>query len=234
MRSATQETGAGLSVLVRERSADLHRETMDAPFLRALLRGTLDRAAYAALLGQLRFVYEVLEASTERWHDDPVAGAFHHDALARVPAIEADLEVLVGLDWSVGLTPSPATTAYCARLTEVTANWAGGFVAHHYVRYLGDLSGGRAIGAVVRRTYDLTEQAGGRFATFDALGDVEAFKARYRAALDAAPFTADEQERICEEVLLAYRLNDAVFADLAPLAAPADAAPVADAAALAP
>ena len=100
------------------------------------------------------------------------------------------------------------------RLHEV-AGWPGGFVAHHYTRYLGDLSGGQHIGRVVARHYGLTPDHGGRFSRFESISDPSAFKDAYRRSLDAAPWDHDERQEVVEEIRTAYRLNTAVFDDLA-------------------
>ncbi|MCP9947801.1 biliverdin-producing heme oxygenase [Actinomadura madurae] len=45
-------------------------------------------------------------------------------------------------------------------------------------------------------------------------GKPKAYKERYRALLDAAPWDAAEQDRVIAEVKAAYRLNAAVTAEL--------------------
>ena len=90
-------------------------------------------------------------------------------------------------------------------------DWPGGYVAHHYVRYMGDMSGGQVIRRIVERTYDLTDHAGTGFYVFDEVGDLKAFKARYRDLLDSVPWSSEERDRVVEEILVAYRLNTGVL-----------------------
>lgn len=86
-------------------------------------------------------------------------------------------------------------------------------MAHHYTRYLGDLSGGQYIGRQVRRTLDLAAgEDGVRFYRFP--GKPKSYKDRYRELLDTAPWDAAEQEAVIGEVKAAYRLNAAVTAEL--------------------
>ncbi len=76
--------------------------------------------------------------------DDPVGAPFVDDRLTRLPAIVADLEAIYGAGWRDEIAPSEATATYVARLEEVCPTLGRRLrVAHHYVRYLGDLSGGR-------------------------------------------------------------------------------------------
>jgi heme oxygenase len=53
------------------------------------------------------------------------------------------------------------------------------------------------------------------FYLFNEIADPSEFKTRYRDELDAADWDAAEQERVIDEVLLAYRLNTELFVDLA-------------------
>jgi heme oxygenase len=129
-------------------------------------------------------------------------------------ALEADLRFFFGQDWPPQIQPNEGTQAYCDRLREVCFSWPGGFVAHHYTRYMGDLSGGQMIAKAVERSYDLQERRGTQFYVFDRIGDLSAFKNQYRANLDAGPWDDAEKQRIVEEVLLAYRLNARLLAAL--------------------
>jgi heme oxygenase len=178
-----------------------------------LLGGDCDVADYADLLGQYAFVYDALERAAERMADHPVAAPFVTAQLTRMPAIRADLEYLIGPDWSELVCPLPATTAYVRRLNEVAAEWPGGFVAHHYTRYLGDVSGGHVIGQVLAERFGF-DTNGVLFYIFDQVADPSDFEHTYRAQLDAAPWTAEEQERVIAEVELAYELNRGLLAGL--------------------
>ena len=111
------------------------------------------------------------------------------------------------------LEPLPTTRRYVARINQVGAAWAGGFVAHHYTRYLGDLSGGLFIGRLMQRRFGF-ETNGIGFYLFDDIADPKAFKDVYREQLDAVPWDDAEKERVIDEVLLAYRFNTELFEDL--------------------
>ncbi len=179
-------------------------------------------ADHADLLGQYAFVYDALERAAERMVDHPVVAPFVTPQLTRMPAIRADLEYLIGPDWSELVCPLPATTAYVRRLNEVAATWPGGFVAHHYTRYLGDLSGGRAIGTVLSDRFGF-ETNGVLFWICEQVADPAAFGDTYRDQLDRAPWDADEQERVIAEVETAHALDRRLLAELEALRTPAAA-----------
>lgn len=201
------------SKAVRERSAAAHSSSETAGFMSELLKGDGTLADYTALVAQHYFIYLALEASAEKLRTEPVASLFITDALTRLPAVEADLTSLLGDNWLEQISPLPATQRYVDRINEIGADWAGGFIAHHYTRYLGDLSGGIFIGRVMSRRFNL-EDGGVTFYSFDEIADPTIFKDEYRAQLDALTWSEEERERVIEEVLAAYQFNTDVFEDL--------------------
>jgi heme oxygenase len=201
------ETGGRLSEAIREASWTAHGAAERSIFMTELLAGRIARRRYADLVGQLHFIYVVLEQAANAMRDHPGVAPFVRSELTRVPALEADLQYLLGPSWADDVAPTDDTQVYCDRLREVCFNWPAGFVAHHYVRYMGDLSGGQFIGQVVERTYDLHDHNGARFYLFDEIPDLNAFKDEYRGHLDRAGWDTVEKRRVIDEVLLAYRLN---------------------------
>ncbi|WP_394279531.1 heme oxygenase (biliverdin-producing) [Microbacterium sp.] len=202
------------SALVKKRTASAHSSSEGAGFMTDLMRGDGCREDYTALVAQHRFIYEALEQAAATMAGDPVASAFISDKLTRLPALDADLEFLIGADWRERIAPLPTTERYVARIREVGATWPGGFVAHHYTRYLGDLSGGLFIGRLMARQFGF-ETKGVAFYTFEEIADPAAFKEDYRRRLDAVPWDAAERERVIDEVLRAYQYNTDLFIDLA-------------------
>jgi len=202
------------SAALRERSSSAHSSSEGAGFMSDLMKGEGTREDYVSLVVQHWYMYDALERAAERMRRDQVARVFISDKLTRLPALEADLGFLIGADWRDRISPLPTTKRYIDRIDLVGRTWAGGFVAHHYTRYLGDLSGGRFIGRLMARRFGFQTNGIG-FYVFDDIADPKAFKDVYREQLDAAPWDAAEQERVIDEVLLAYRLNTEVFEDLA-------------------
>ncbi|MEU5695896.1 biliverdin-producing heme oxygenase [Actinosynnema sp. NPDC020468] len=190
-----------------------HERAERSVFVEALLEGRLGRDAYAGLLGQSHLFYDVLENAGESWRGDPVVGGFVDDGLLRRDALAADLAYLLGAGWREQVEALPATRAYVDRLAEVCFTSRAAFVAHHYTRYLGDLSGGQIIRRRMREVYGF-EDDGVRFYVFDAVAKPKPFRDHYRALLDGAPWTEDDRDLLVEEANLAFRLNRAVFTDL--------------------
>ena len=211
--ASEQATREKFSSAMKRQTWQDHDAAEYTAYMQALLEGKLTRDEYADMVSQHYFAYLVIEDAAEKLKDDPIAGRFVSDGLTRVPALERDLEFLLGPDWRDRIEPNEGTQEYVARLQEVIYDWPGGFVAHHYTRYLGDLSGGQVIRVAAERTYELKDHKGAEFYVFPGIPDYKAFKIDYRDALDAAPWDEAEQAKVIDEVLIAYRLNAKVLVD---------------------
>ena len=85
-------------------------------------------------------------------------------------------------------------------------------LAHHYLRYLGDLSGGQAIGALVARHYQVPREQ----LTMWDFSDIDApkrVKDAYRAHLDEITDPAVREEFLAE-TKLGYELAGELFTAL--------------------
>jgi heme oxygenase (biliverdin-producing, ferredoxin) len=200
------------STLIRDASHEQHTEAETSAFMSDLLGGRLGVDAYARYTEQLWFVYEALETGGERLAGDPVAGPFLRPELLRLPSLERDLAHLRGPGWRAGLTALPATRAYAARVRECAERWPAGYVAHHYTRYLGDLSGGQIIRDRAEKTWGFARKGDGvRFYVFDGIPSPAAFKRGYRALLDGIRADGLERQRVIAECKRAFALNTDVF-----------------------
>lgn len=129
-------------------------------------------------------------------------------------AIDADLTALGASDWRDSHPPLMETAAYAAHLRAIAADDVR-YLAHHYTRHLGDLSGGQAIAALVARHYGATPDQLG-FYRFEVAGDgVMRYKRRYREAMNALALTPEEVDVLIAEVRVSFRLNSAIFEALA-------------------
>jgi heme oxygenase (biliverdin-producing, ferredoxin) len=199
-----------LSIAMREGSQSEHDAAENANFIGELLAGRIAPAGYVAYLRQLHTVYAALEEAVRSHRDDPIVAAVYDPALERLAALEADLD-----HWAPGATSyatdSPAAARYAERLT--TADWGGLLLAHHYTRYLGDLSGGQAIGRILDRTFEL-DGAGLAFYDFPQISKPKIYKDAYRDRLDALALDHDDQRRVVAEVKATFGLNHALFDEL--------------------
>jgi heme oxygenase len=199
-----------LSVAMREGSQTQHTAAEGATFTSELLAGRINEQGYADYLRCLRQVYAALEEVGRSLRHHPV-GVLYDPDLERLQAIDADLD-----HWLSPGQPreidSPAAAAYAQRIRDTQTSPVL-FAAHHYTRYLGDLSGGQAIGRVLDRSFGL-EGKGLSFYAFAAIPKPKPYKDTYRARLDALELTRDERQQVVTEVQLAFGHNQALFEEL--------------------
>lgn len=206
----------GFARRLREATWSDHGDSEGATFMTDIMRGRGTLADYTDLVAQHWFMYEALEEAAGMLSADPALAELHPEGLRRMAALELDLAHLRGPRWRAAIAALPATAAYAERIRRVAAEgWTAGIVAHHYTRYLGDLSGGQVIARRAAAQFGF-DGAGVAFYDFAELGDPAAFKGRYRAVLDAFGATLGdaEQARMLAEVRVAYRFNTDVFLDL--------------------
>ncbi|CAM5606878.1 MULTISPECIES: biliverdin-producing heme oxygenase [Streptomyces] len=200
------------STVIRTASHEEHVQAETSTFMSDMLGGRLGVDAYARYTEQLWFVYEALEAGAGRLASDPVAGPFIRPELFRLTSLEQDLAHLRGPEWRSLVSALPATRAYADRVRKCAEDWPAGYIAHHYTRYLGDLSGGQIIRDKAEKTWGFTRKGDGvRFYVFEEISNPAAFKRSYRELLDEVRADDLEKQRIVAECKRAFALNTAVF-----------------------
>jgi heme oxygenase len=205
-----------LSARLRAETRDAHTRAERSGIMRRVLRGEIARPDYVALLRELACIYDALESELDRHRAHPLVAPFDMDTLRRLPALRRDLAALDAPE-----TPASdradaacdATRAYVRRLREVGASEPARLVAHAYVRYLGDLSGGQILAGIVRRALALDDEAGTAFYDF-APHDVDPLKRRFRTTLDALPLDAATADALVDEAVRAFALHEALFVEL--------------------
>lgn len=196
-----------LSAAMRAASRQQHDAAEQSPFMRELIAGNLGRDGYAAYLRRLRIIYAALEEAVRDHRDDPLIAAVYDPALERLPAVDTDLQ-----HWADGSSltvDSPATESYRQRLTSIRGGAA--LLAHHYTRYLGDLSGGQVIKRALDRVFGL---GGIGLAFYDFPVQPKRYKASYRARLDGLTLQAAQVDIVLDEVKFAFSLNQTVLDEL--------------------
>lgn len=209
-------TTVPFSARIREATVAAHDDAEGSGFLSGLTEGTRPITDYARLVAQHLAIYRAIESANAAMRADPIAGAFVFPELDRVARLEADLHAILGEDWAARpeATPLPATVDYAERIREVGATWPGGWVAHHYVRYLGDLSGGIFIRRRLEDAYGIDATSGTAFYDFPEIPDAMAWKNVYRSRLDDAPWDEAEQADVVAEILQAYDWNNRLLGEL--------------------
>lgn len=205
--AAVQAPAPGLAELVRTATAMEHKDTESRSFITQLMGGELSLGHYVTYLAQYAYVYRALEARAPQASDP----AFVSDpALNRTASIESDLVALGAPDWEAEHPPLAATAAYVARLEHIGDGDLPRYVAHHYTRYLGDMSGGQAISKLVARHYGATPDQLGFYDFVDVPSTVK-YKRDYRDQLDALDFDDAQAQAMIDEAKAAFIYNGDIF-----------------------
>ncbi|MFO1337370.1 MAG: biliverdin-producing heme oxygenase [Burkholderiaceae bacterium] len=200
-----------LAARLRQETQDLHRAAESTGAMAALLRGQLTPPAYVGLLLNLQSIYGALEAGLAR-HGHVAEIDF--GALARGPALAADLHHLRPVLPAEPAGLAPATAAYVQRLETLAAQDGQKLVAHAYVRYLGDLHGGQVLKRLVCQALGAPAAEGTRFYDFGPVERVAGLVSGFRRGLDALPLSPDEADAFVAEARWAFQQHVALFAQL--------------------
>ncbi|WP_333620177.1 biliverdin-producing heme oxygenase [Dietzia sp.] len=219
-------TSSSLAAGLRTATAEVHERAENSIFMGSLLGGELDKLtgirAFAAMQRQYLHVYAALEAAVRTHAASPALAGIVDPALERAGRLEGDLRTLEAVlptgEELYELTP--ATLEYARELDALAARndadeVAAELVGHHYVRYLGDLSGGQVISRLMGRHYGVPEEALS-FYSFD-IEKPKVYKDGYRDALDALPLDGRLTELAVDAASRAFDHNTELFRSLEPL-----------------
>lgn len=192
------------AALLRRDTWGDHDRAQFSPFEMSLAEGTISKEGYRQLIANVYPVYVAMEERLESLADDLIVGQFHIPELARASFIAQDLEYFYGPDWREAIVAEqlPGTAEYVERVKTVDNI---GFVAHHYTRYMADLSGGLMIAAALRNAWGGDD--GLAYYDFSAIGDAVGFKNAYRQALNELPLDVQGKLDLIAEVMVAYEYN---------------------------
>ncbi|MGQ0620118.1 MAG: biliverdin-producing heme oxygenase [Panacagrimonas sp.] len=199
---------------LRTETRALHTQAERSGIMRALLRGELSLAGYCALLRNLYVIYAALEPALLRHAQHPLIAPIHDPVLFRRAALAADLDVLHGPDWSGAVQVTETSEEYSRRLEQHAKSDPAILLAHAYLRYLGDLSGGQILQGIVRASMKLPDEDGSRFYQFGGPG-ARALAQQFRAGLDAITIDKETADRIVGEAQWAFWMHARLFDELA-------------------
>jgi len=213
---SSDESSPNLARLLKEGTSASHSEAEKVHFVHEFIKGKISREAYCKLLVSLSFVYQTMEELWDKhWEHPLLEPLYFPDELWRAAAIKADCEYF-GIDLDQE-KPSNATTAYITQLHKMAETSPELLLAHAYVRYLGDLSGGQVLKKAAVRGLKLPgDGSGTKFYEFTRIagGDMKKFKNMYRSRLDSLPVTADQRIALVVEANVAFKLNMQIFSEL--------------------
>ena len=191
---------------LRRETEALHHQAERSGYINVILRKNAAKEGYALFLRSLEPAYRALEAALERDADHAILGLFDWPPLFRRKAIDDDLSSISGQHWQEILPVLKEAKAYAERIELVGAEAPHRLLGHAYVRYIGDLSGGQIVKALLAKNPGLHSEMLG-FYDFPSINDARGYKDRFREALDRAGDMTTDQGEIVDEALIAFQLN---------------------------
>ena len=189
-----------------------HHQAEGMAFSKALLAGQAEPLQLAALVRALAPAYALLEQEAP-----PLASALGGDgipwaALARTTALNQDLAALSTLP----VTPlSDAATLWLERLQRLARQEPHRLMAHVYVRYGGDLSGGQQLASQANGILAQQGLPTLRFWAFDR--PLGALKQELHDGFELLELSHEEEEELLEEAEQAFLMTQRLLAELAEL-----------------
>ena len=166
------------------------------------VRLSLDQKLFFA---DLFVIYEPLENGLSRRQDHPSLAPFGFPTLFRLTSLSNDLARLHGPKWREQLAVCPAAGTYQDRLKFGHEATAEQLLAHAYVRYLGDLSGGQMLKKLVAQTLQLPAGEGVSFYDFGPPAEVARLLRDFKLALGQVGLTGEQQQEVVEEAKWAFK-----------------------------
>ena len=211
--STSENKKMSLAIALKEGTKESHSAAENTKFVASFLRGVVEYEEYRKLLTNFYYVYDTMEQRI-RETEDPMVLAVRSEDLERKEGIERDLEHYYGADWKEKQIPSEACNKYCARINEIAEERPHLLVAHHYTRYIGDLSGGKILKEITARVLNPPEGKGLDFYEFPSIPNAKMFKQNYRAVLDNLGTTTAQEKELIEEANYAFQLNMFMFDEI--------------------
>jgi len=207
-----------LATRLREGTQQSHTATENTAFMKCFLKGIVEREPFRKLLANLYLVYSAIEESLELHRNHPLVGAIYFPELNRTQNLEKDLAFYYGDNWQQEISPLNAGLVYVDRIWEISnTDDPVRLIAHAYIRYMGDLSGGQVLKEIVRSALNLPNDRGTALYEFEQLPTVKAkraFKETYRQVLDSLLVDEKSILRIVAEANYAFALNRNVVHEL--------------------
>ena len=202
-----------LSSQLKEGTKESHSAAENTKFVAAFLRGVLNPEEYRKLLANFYFVYSAMEEAISSTEDSKVK-AIRSESLERKEAIAKDLKYYYGYNWEETIKPSEPCNTYVYRIKEIAEKDPYLLIAHHYTRYIGDLSGGQILKEITKRVLNPPVGEGLNFYDFPSIPNAKEFKNNYRASLDTLGCDEQQVNALITEANYAFRLNMYMFDEI--------------------
>ncbi len=189
---------------LKKQTEQSHSDAEQTEFMQSLFKGNLPIDSYVKYLTILMYVYDTLEITVRDNLDDDLIGMFFDERLERSWKISADLGNLKKV-----ITFNSKLTDHVNEYMVMIGNASSvELLAHHYIRYLGDISGGQILKRILQQSYGLSE-AQMSFYDFDL--DIKQYRDSYKAKLNSFIKSANDQQLFINTVNDVYKVTTKIL-----------------------
>ena len=187
-----------------------HHQAEGMAFSRALLDGQATPLQLAALLRALAPAYAAIEQAAPAIAAGLGNSSIPWSSLARCGALQHDVEALSILP----TTPvSAAAHDWLEQLGHLSRHAPHRLMAHVYVRYGGDLSGGQQLAAQANAILAAHNLSTLKFWSFER--DIAALKQELHDGFEQLQLTAEQEDELLQEAERAFAATQRLLAELA-------------------
>lgn len=196
--TAASVASDSITQTMHAQTREIHKKTERSAFTEQLRKGTLPEECYVRQLTDQYAVYSTLETAMKKKYYVPGMNQVYVESLCRAPYLAKDLQSFS----QPAFAPSHAAKAYVAHLEKLASHQPSLLLAHAYVLYGGNLSGGFVIKKWVEKAFPGKAE----FYNFNKFINEEGHsKEMWKKNVDAIPLTAHERALMSEEAAHAFQ-----------------------------
>jgi len=200
-----------LSKQLYEETKVSHEQVENRAFIIRLKEQKLSQSDYVQHLVDLKNIYKALENGMRANINIPAINDLYDEKLCRTPYLEKDIESFHAMD----IKPTKMALEYVRHLQDLSEHTPLLLLAHAYVRYMGDLSGGRMMKKYVEVSYPGDHQA---FYDFDNLLGKNAVGAKFveyknlwKERLDTLELADKDKTALIQEAVKGFEFTGMMY-----------------------
>lgn len=209
---STGSTELKLIDRMKEATREIHTKVEKRQFIQDLVGGVASKESYLQYLVDLKHIYEGLESALTQNKTDPKISAIVLPELFRSEKLDRDIKFFTGHEY---VFTSEEAVNFVTAILDCPFSKLHLLPAYAYIRLLGDLFGGRDIGAAVIGKWG---QEGAAFYDYTELMEKHNIESlpkfafgTYRPAFNQLKMTHQEEEELVKEAYRAFELTDSLL-----------------------
>lgn len=196
----------GLADALKRSTADHHLRAEKTGIIAKILTQKATLPEYARYLRNLLPIYQALEKPIADNRSLESLSPLLDKSLRRVGSLVLDLDEIVGRDNWRKMPIVPATDQYVAHINNIRDTSPHALAGHIYVRYLGDLNGGRVLRTLLTKQFSLDESAL-NFYRFAEIENLKTYRTEYRSNINVLAATPAERSEIIAVAIQGFQYN---------------------------